>query len=156
MLIQRAKVVLAKDYRNVLVEDFEEKYEGADALNKPGKVVEVMNKVFRLSEMAEEYVYLVCMTTANRPIRFFEISHGTCSMAPAGIREIFIRVLLCGAAGMILVHNHPSGDCVPSADDMRLTKKVQEAAKLMEIKFCDHIIIGRDSYYSFKEQDGMG
>lgn len=132
MLVHRSKVVLDEDYRNVLVNDFTAEYEGVETLNEPRSVVDVMEKVFRLSEMAEEYMYLICMTSKHRPISFFEVSHGTYNMTLAGMREIFIRALLCGAASMILVHNHPSGDPTPSLEDSKLTKRVQDAADLMK------------------------
>lgn len=153
MLIQRSKVVLKKDFQNVLEKDFEEKYEGAETLDNPEKVIEIMNKVFHLSDMAEEYFYLVCMNTKNIPISFFEVAHGGCNMVAVGMREIFVRALLCGAASIVIVHNHPSGIPEPSDFDNSFTKRVRDAADLIGIEFCDHIIIGRESYYSFKEND---
>lgn len=155
MLVQRSKVVLKEDYQNVLMKDFEARYEGVETLDNPQRVTEVMNGVFHLADMAEEYLYLVCMNTKNRPLGFFEVAHGGCSMAAAGMREIFIRALLCGAAGIVVVHNHPSGVPEPSDADISYTKKVQAAAELMGIAFCDHVIIGRGSYYSFIENDRM-
>ncbi len=65
-------------------------------------------------------------------------------------RDIFIKALLCGATGIILAHNHPSGDVVPSKEDMTLYDKVKEAGKIMDISILDNIIVG-DGYFSFAE-----
>lgn len=62
-----------------------------------------------------------------------------------------IRALLSGAAGIILVHNHPSGSIIPSKADINLTEKVKEICMLMGIDFMDHIIIGDNQFYSFEE-----
>jgi len=59
----------------------------------------------------------------------------------------------CVIAGIILGHNHPSGDSTPSSDDRSLTKEMREAGELMHIPLLDHIIVGDDQYYSFR---GMG
>lgn len=155
MLIQRSKVVLNENNQNVLVEDFTENYEGIEALNGPQSVMEVMNEVFHLSDMAEEYFYLVCMNTKNRPISFFEVAHGGCDKVLVGMREIFVRALLCGASCFVIVHNHPSGIPDPSDIDINFTKRVWDTAQMVGITFCDHIIIGRDFYYSFKEKGRM-
>jgi DNA repair protein RadC len=156
MKIQELSVALDEDYRNILVEGFSKDYKEIQNLDSPKKIVQVMNEVFHLSERAEEYVYLVCMTVRCRPICFFEVAHGTCNAAMIGIREIFVRALLCGAAEIVLVHNHPGGLAEASKEDMCVTEKVQKASDLIGISFCDHIIISQDSYYSFAENDKIG
>lgn len=97
----------------------------------------------------EEYVYLICMNTKCSPIGFFETSHGTCNMALVSPREILIRSLLCNAANIVLVHNHPSGDPAPSREDDQMTRRIQTAAGIIGIDFLDHIIIGEETYYSY-------
>ena len=62
-----------------------------------------------------------------------------------------IRALLSGAAGIILVHNHPSGSIVPSKEDINETERINEICILMGIDFLDHIIIGGDDFYSFEK-----
>ncbi|KAI4451123.1 hypothetical protein C823_005672 [Eubacterium plexicaudatum ASF492] len=153
MLIQQSSVVLDMDYKNILVRDFKENYSGVDSLTTAENVVKVMDDVFKLSDKAEEYVYLICLTSKLKPISFFEVSHGTGNASLIGIREIFIRALLCGAACIIIVHNHPSGDAEPSAQDIYVTKRIKEAAGLIGVTFCDHIIIGRENYFSFVENE---
>lgn len=153
MKIQQSSIVLDDDYKNILVKDFAKYYSGVENLKTAENIVKVMDDVFKLSERAEEYVYLLCMTSKLKPISFFEVSHGTYNASLVGIREIFIRALLCGAACIIIVHNHPSGVAEPSKEDIHVTKRVKDASDLMGITFCDHIIMGRDSYFSFTENE---
>lgn len=155
MKIQKYGIVLDWDGRNVLEKEFSKDYSNIDSLDSPEKIVKVMEDVFRLSDRAEEYMYLICMTAGCNPIGFFEVSHGTCRATVAGMREIFVRVLLCGASDIVAVHNHPGGRIQPSGEDFRVTGRIQEAADLLGIIFCDHIIISRDSYFSFSENGKM-
>lgn len=152
MKIKKFNTALNQDYRNILVEEFSENYKKVEDLNGPEKIVQVMNEIFHLSEKAEEYMYLICMTSGCRPIGFFELAHGTHNAALVGIREIFIRALLCGAAGIVLVHNHPGGVLKPSKEDFHVTDKVRVASEFMEIQLYDHIIVGRDFWFSFAKE----
>lgn len=120
-------------------------------LNDPNKVVKLMHEVFLLDSRSEEYVYVLALDTKCNLLGIFEVSHGTVSQSMISNREIFIRLLLCGASSFIMVHNHPSGDPNPSTEDFLVTEKVKQAADLMNIKLLDHIIIGYESTYSFKE-----
>lgn len=145
--------MLDDDCKNVIVKEFAHNYKGLDAFTTPKEIVQVMEEVFELHNMAEEHLYLLAMTSNCKPISFFEVSHGTATASLASPREILIRALLCGATNIILIHNHPSGSPIPSREDKRVTDRVSEAARLMDINFCDHIIVGRDGYYSFQEMD---
>lgn len=149
MRIQKSSIVLDGNYKNVLVKDFAKNYSGVDDLQSPENIVKVMNDVFNISNLPEEYLYLICMTCRCKPISFFEVSHGTCSSSLVGCREILIRALLCGATNIIIIHNHPSGVPQPSKEDMSVTNRVKDACDLIGIHFCDHIIVGRDGYFSF-------
>ena len=152
MRIQKSSIILDGNYKNVLVKDFAKNYSGVNDLQSPKNIVQVMNDVFNISNLPEEYLYLICMTCRCKPISFFEVSHGTCNSSLVGCREILIRALLCGATNIIIIHNHPSGVPEPSREDMQITRKIKEASDLIGINFCDHIIIGRNGYYSFNEE----
>lgn len=80
------------------------------------------------------------------------LSKGTVNASLASPRDIFIEALRYRAVSLILVHNHPSGDPEPSPQDIRLTKKIQEAGRLIDIQVLDHIIIGDNSFVSLKER----
>ena len=153
MRVIKSKVMLDDDYKNVIVKEFAHNYTEVDSLTTPREIVKVMEDVFELHNMAEEHLYLLAMTTKCKPISFFEVSHGTATASLASPREILIRALLCGATNIILIHNHPSGSPVPSNADKIITHRISEAAQLVNINFCDHIVVGRDGYYSFKEMN---
>lgn len=152
MRIQKSSIVLDGNYKNVLVKDFAKNYSGVDDLQSPENIVKVMNDVFNISNLPEEYLYLICMTCRCKAISFFEVSHGIYNTALVNCREILIRALLCGATNIVVIHNHPSGNPEPSTEDVKITKKIKEASDLIGIQFSDHIIIGRDGYYSFNEE----
>ena len=97
---------------------------------------------------------MLALNTKCRVIGLFEISHGTVNECLVSPREVLIRALLCGAAAIFLVHNHPSGDPQPSTMDTVVTKRMQQACKMIGIELLDHIIVG-DHYYSFLENGGM-
>ena len=119
--------------------------------NKTTTVVDVMKNVFRIDKETEEHVYIAAVNSKLKPIGFFELSHGTVNSSFVNPREIFMKLLLCGASKFFLIHNHPSQDSSPSKDDYTVTKRVKECGMLMGIELLDHIIIGND-YFSFFEK----
>lgn len=118
----------------------------------PHLIYQLLTEVFHLSEQSEEYCYLLCFNTKCRLLGVFELSHGSVNASIASNREIFQKALLCNATNIVLAHNHPSGDCTPSEIDIESMKKLNEASLLMNIPLIDSIIIGENSYFSFKEQ----
>lgn len=120
-------------------------------LNAPEKIVNMMNDVFKSNMQSEEYLYELCFTTKMHLIGVFEVSHGSINQTMICSREIFQKALLCGAAIVVLVHNHPSKDSTPSRDDFIITRHLEDAGKFIGIPIADHIIIGED-YFSFLEK----
>lgn len=153
MRVCQYSVILDESGKNVLVRDFAKNYAMYDRLDNPDKIAQLMRDMFQFHIRAEEYIYLICLNTKGRPIGFFETAHGTCKTAVISPREILVRALLCGASGITIVHNHPSGDPAPSQPDNIMTERVQRATDIIGISFCDHIIIGGCTYYSYM-QDG--
>ena len=123
----------------------------AYAIRSPEDAVNVGKEYMRIHEEPEEYMYMICMNTKNRIIGVFEISHGTVNASLVTPREVFQKALLANAVGIILLHNHPSGDSTPSNSDVDITKRLVEAGKIIGIDVLDHIIIG-DRYSSLKEK----
>ena len=151
MRITKYRAELDSGRHNILVKESAVNY-ACDRLDNPYAIVQMFNSVFGLDHMAEEYVYLTAFSTTYKVLGVFEVSHGTVNTTYASPREIFIRLLLSGASCFVICHNHPSGDCKPSDDDIELTKRLQKCATLMGIMFTDHIIIG-NGYYSFKDHN---
>ena len=107
-------------------------------------------------EADKENVVVVLLTTRLIPFGWSRISLGTINESNAHPREI-IRPVIAGAAyGFVMIHNHPSGDPSPSRADEATTRRIVEAANLLQIRLIDHLIIGapapgRSDYYSFRE-----
>lgn len=152
MRINRYNMLL-KEGRPYLVKESAENIPEIQELRNPEQIYELSKKL-RVSICAEEHMYMLAVNTKCKLIGIFEISHGTVSASLVSPREVLIRALLCGAAAIFLVHNHPSGDPQPSKEDVFITKRMRKACEIIGIELLDHIIIG-DYYYSFCENRGM-
>ena len=130
----------------------EKDYGDCGNMNGPSAVKDMLCLYMRLDRKAEEYVYLIALSTKGRPIAVFFLSKGVLDGSFCRPREIMQRLLLVGAAKFILAHNHPSGDIMPSEMDIMMCRKCKEAGVLMDIPLCDFMIIGNGNYYSMKEE----
>lgn len=101
-----------------------------------------------------EYFYALFLDRSNRLIAASQISMGGTAGTVADPKIIFQTALKSNAASIILAHNHPSGNLKPSEADSRLTKKLYDAGRLLDMPVLDHIIISSDSYLSFAD-DGL-
>ncbi len=106
----------------------------------------------KIEDKQQEEVWLLTMNRAGKLINCFQISTGGVSGAVVDIKLILKRAINNLASTIILAHNHPSGEVQPSHEDKRLTSKLSEAAKLIEIPLVDHIIVGDGKYYSFADE----
>jgi len=88
----------------------------------------------------------------NRIIRRVQISEGSLNQSIVHPREVFAPAVKESAAAIILVHNHPTGDPAPSAEDIAITRRLKESGEIMGIKVLDHIIVGDGDYVSFVER----
>lgn len=149
MRIVQYRLELDKEQHGILVEEKLCVYPGT-SLSSPQTVANMLNAVFYLNRQAEEHVYMIAMNAKNKPLGIFEVSHGAVNQSICNPREIYVRALLCGAVGIILVHNHPSGDTRPSEEDIAVYNRIQEAGKLLGISLLDSLIVG-DDYFSFAE-----
>lgn len=100
----------------------------------------------------QEELHLMMLNSKNALIRDSLMFKGTVSMSVASPREIFLEAFRYHAVSIILIHNHPSGDPTPSGEDRKMTARIREAGQLLGIRLLDHIIIGDQSYFSFKER----
>jgi DNA repair protein RadC len=106
----------------------------------------------RLKGKKKEYFLAILLDTRNQLIRVAEISIGSLDSSIVHPREVFKEAISASAAAVIFVHNHPSGDTEASDDDIRLTKRLNEAGEIVGIDVLDHIIIGGESYISLKRE----
>lgn len=98
---------------------------------------------------------LVLLDTRHQLIRVRILSTGSLDAVAASPREVFRDALSAGAAGVIVFHNHPSGDPSPSPDDVALTHRLAAAGKILDVQLIDHVIIGDARYFSMKEFGGL-
>lgn len=99
--------------------------------------------------------FAIYLDGRNRPIREERVSEGTLNAAVVHPREVFGPALRIGAASVLVVHNHPSGDPSPSAEDLAVTSRLRETGALVGIPLLDHCIVGDDRYFSFLERGYM-
>jgi DNA repair protein RadC len=113
---------------------------------------EAVVKAIRASikNKAQEHFKLILLNPRNKIIGISTISIGTLNASLVHPREVFNDAITHSAASVVLAHNHPSGDPEPSEDDITITKRLIEAGKILGIEVIDHIIIGKNDYYSFK------
>lgn len=151
-MIREYGLMLNNDRMPMMTKEAEYPYQ-ADRLDRPDVIVDMMNNCLHLKDKCEEYVYLLSMNTAlSSPFALFQISHGTCNNSFANGREIIQRVLMSGGTGLVLVHNHPSGNPEPSDTDKMTCDKLDEACRIVGIEMYDFIIIGNNRYFSFREE----
>ena len=102
--------------------------------------------------LEQEHLRLVLMDTRNRLLSTPTIYKGSLNTSVIRIGELFRAAIKENAAAFIVAHNHPSGDASPSPEDVRVTRKIVEAGKLLDIEVLDHVIIGHQRYVSLKER----
>jgi len=118
-------------------------------LSSPKSIADLMMRDMRF-ERVEKFKILL-LDVKNQLISKEEISTGGINYSLVDAKVVFEPVIRKGATSIVLVHNHPSGDPNPSAEDKKLTERLSQAGKYLSIEVLDHIIIGDNKYYSFKE-----
>ena len=113
----------------------------------PSRMARLVNKFYNLSRLPEEHMVVVMLNSKGDPVGVFEVSHGTAKHAVFTPREILQRVLISGCNYFILAHNHPSGDPMPSGDDLDSYDKIKKAAEIVGVNLIDFLIIGKHGKY---------
>jgi DNA repair protein RadC len=119
-------------------------------IKNPESVVKAIRA--SIQDKAKEHFKLILLNPRNKIIGISTISIGTLNASLVHPREVFKDAITHGAASVVLAHNHPSGDPEPSEDDLKITKKLVESGKILGIEVIDHIIIGKNGFFSFKEK----
>lgn len=153
MRITKYKTILTETKRVVLEKEISVNRPDVKCFIKSPDDINMFARNFlNLDQQSEEYLYMICLNTKNRIIGVFELSHGSVNSSIFSVREIFQKALLANAVSVIFMHNHPSGDCTPSREDVTVTQRALEAGKLIGVEVLDHIIIGDMLYTSLKEK----
>ena len=105
-----------------------------------------------LADLAQEQLRVVLLDTRNRVIGVELVYQGGINATSIRIADCFREAVAKGAAAVVLMHNHPSGDPSPSPQDVRLTQEVARVGELLGIELLDHVVIGRQGHVSLREQ----
>ena len=118
--------------------------------------MDIANRMMKeIGDLTQENLVLLCLDTKNCINSYSVVHIGTLNQSIAHPRDIFQRAFLSNAARILLVHNHPSNNCVPSADDIDFTERIEECGRIVGIELLDHIIVGTSNYYSFREEQRL-
>ncbi|MDR3456635.1 MAG: DNA repair protein RadC [Verrucomicrobiae bacterium] len=131
----------------------QERREDSPVLDNPATVVSYMRESNRLRNVESFQVLL--LNTRKRLIRVEEITEGTLDTLLVHPREVFRAAIVANAAGIVLVHNHPSGDPTPSEADVKVTRDLIRAGQLLKIEVVDHVIIGRATAERAKDYSSL-
>ena len=123
------------------------------SFHNPASVADYYMERFRHESV--EYIMLLLFDSGLHLIEEHILSKGTVNASLVSPREVFIHALQTQAAGIMLLHNHPGGNPLPSENDIRATKRIGQIGILTDIPLYDHIIIGDNQYFSFKESNLM-
>lgn len=129
----------------------------------------IKKKIKKITSNADVYTYMkneltfkkkehfvaILLDTKNVIIAEETISIGDLSSTIVNPREVFKPAIKKSAKSIILVHNHPSGNPTPSMEDLQITKRLVDAGEILDISVLDHIIIGKDKFYSFKKEGNI-
>jgi DNA repair protein RadC len=120
---------------------------------EPGERLSSGDEVFKryrakLRDLKKERFLAIYLDQRNRVIAEERISEGSLTASPVNPREVFGPALRLAAAGVIFVHNHPSGDAAPSKEDVSLTRSLQEAGRLLGLRVLDHVVMGENDFTS--------
>ena len=99
-----------------------------------------------------ESFFILCLNRNNQTIAYAKISQGGVSGTVVDIKLIAKYAIDCLASGVILAHNHPSGNLKPSPEDIKITERAREALKILDIQVLEHVILTSDGYYSFGDE----
>lgn len=112
--------------------------------------------LYKLGQLEQEHLYVLLLSTRNNLIgEPVEVYHGSLNSSWVRIGEVLRPAIRANAAAIIIAHNHPSGDPMPSPEDVAVTKAIVKAGELVDVEVLDHLVIGRGRYVSLKSK-GLG
>lgn len=125
------------------------------ALRSSDDVYQWSRGIYENMDVNKEHFTVFFLNNKNRLIddnAFKVVSTGSLTASLVHPREVFQGVIASGAAAMVCVHNHPSGDPAPSPEDIEITRRLKQCAEVFGVRFLDHVVIGDGRYYSFSDR----
>ena len=118
-------------------------------------VYQLLDKAFNASRRCEEHTWEICINAKGKVVGLFELATGgmvSCTLDPASVAR---NALLVNAYGVMIAHNHPSGDPTPSKEDRQVTAQIKAGLTLLGLHLLDHVVIGDGTYHSFVNNGEM-
>ena len=131
----------------------EDNYNELIALTNPKSIIKYFNNLFKNKK--QEYFYVIYLDSKGKYIDKKLLYKGILNKSLVHPRDIFKEAYLLSACSFICIHNHPSGDATPSNEDINITKNLKQIGILHGINLVDHIVIGKNNYYSFYEDNNL-
>jgi DNA repair protein RadC len=132
---------------------YEKKIDSKNKLNNPLSIYEYFK--YKINDIKQEHFYCIYLDNKKNLIDYKLLFIGTINISVIHPREIFKEAYLLSAASIICIHNHPSGNALPSEEDKKVTSNLIKIGKLLGIEIVDHIIICENEFYSFFENNDM-
>jgi len=123
------------------------------SINSPEDIAQLV--MYEMSALDREELWVMLLDSRNQVLKIDRLYKGTLDSCTVKVGEIFRSAIVEGAASIIVLHNHPSGDPEPSVDDIKLTRAIREAGRLVDIELLDHMVIAGGRFVSFKAR-GLG
>ncbi len=123
------------------------------AINSPGDAAALVQ--YEMQALEQEHLRVLLLDRRNRVLEVAEVYRGSVNSSQVRVGEVFKEAIRKNASGIIVVHNHPSGDPTPSPDDVAVTRAIVQAGKLLDVDVLDHLVIGQGRWVSLKER-GLG
>ncbi len=149
--IAESSTVIISLVKELCGEYLADKMKECDVLSSPEAVRDFAR--MKMAGMRDEAFMVIYLNTKNHVNNYEMICEGTVDHAVIYPRKIVKKALAYDASGLILIHNHPSGMCEPSKEDISLTEMIKDTVKTLNIRLLDHIIVGKSGYFSFVEKD---
>ena len=127
--------------------------EDRPAIQSPEQAAELV--MYEMGALSQEHLRVLLLDTRNQLIRIAEVYRGSLNTSLSRVGEVFRDAVRANAASVIVVHNHPSGDPSPSAEDVAITRAIVDAGRLLDIEVLDHLVIGTGRFISLKSK-GLG
>lgn len=147
--IGEKSAILISLVKELMLAYLEEQMQKRDVLSSPQAVLDFART--KLAGLPHEAFMVIYLNVKNHVLGHEVLHEGTVDRAIVYPRRVLESAIKHNAVGLILSHNHPSGDPAPSQEDKHLTRTVTEAARMIEIRVLDHVIVGRNGYFSFQE-----
>ncbi|UQX70848.1 JAB domain-containing protein [Mannheimia haemolytica] len=150
---QKAKLTKANRLITSVMEETNIQYLSDNPFSQPFQIFNYLRTLIGYEE--KEVFAVMFLDNQYRLIQGKVVFTGTINCTNVYAREVVKEALLCNAAALIVSHNHPSGNLEASQSDMQLTRKLQQACKLMEVRLLDHLIVSAKDYHSMRENFEM-